>query len=93
LPLVLFGVGISGAWIGNLTRLASYQPYFLAVTSICLRYGYWLVYQSRKGECADGQMCARSMPNRVVEIGLVLATLLVIVALGFDALAPLILQR
>ncbi|MGH6880679.1 MAG: mercuric transporter MerT family protein, partial [Hypericibacter sp.] len=26
LPLVLFALGISGAWIGNLTALAPYQP-------------------------------------------------------------------
>jgi mercuric ion transport protein len=47
-PLVLFGLGVSGARIGNLTRLAPYQPYFLAATSICLGYGYWLVYRSGK---------------------------------------------
>src|SRR6266481_210174 len=29
LPLVLFTLGISGAWIGNLTALAPYQPIFL----------------------------------------------------------------
>jgi mercuric ion transport protein len=26
-PLALFSLGISGAWIGNLTALAPYQPY------------------------------------------------------------------
>jgi hypothetical protein len=32
LPLVLFSLGVSGAWIGNFTRLAPYQPYFIAAT-------------------------------------------------------------
>jgi hypothetical protein len=32
LPLVLFSLGISGAWIGNLTALAPYKPYFAAAT-------------------------------------------------------------
>jgi len=32
LPLVLFGLGVSGAWIGNLTQLAPYQPFFIAAT-------------------------------------------------------------
>ncbi len=27
LPLVLFSLGVSGAWIGNFTQLAPYQPY------------------------------------------------------------------
>jgi mercuric ion transport protein len=91
-PLVLFGLGVSGAWIGNLTRLAPYQPYFLAATAACLGYGYWLVYRSGKRACADGEMCARPLPNRVVKTGLVLATILVLGALAFDFLAPLILQ-
>jgi len=91
-PLVLFGLGVSGAWIGNLTRLAPYQPYFLAATAACLGYGYWLVYQSGNRVCTDGEACARPLPNRIVKIGLVLATILVLGALAFDFLAPLILQ-
>jgi hypothetical protein len=47
-PLVLFSLGISGAWIGNLTALAPYQPYFIAATLVCLGYGYWLVYAAKK---------------------------------------------
>ena len=90
-PLVLFGLGVSGAWIGNLTRLAPYQPYFLAATAACLGYGYWLVYRSGKMACADGEVCARPLPNRIVRTGLVLATILVLGALAFDFLAPLIL--
>ena len=53
-PLVLFSLGISGAWIGNLTALAPYQPYFIAATLACLGYGYWLVYRRKKIACADG---------------------------------------
>jgi mercuric ion transport protein len=92
LPLVLFGLGVSGAWIGNFTRLAPYQPYFLAVTIGCLGYGYWLVYRSTKLACADGDACARPLPNRLVKTGLILASLLAVAALGFDFLAPLFLN-
>src|SRR5262249_7208922 len=53
-PLVLFSLGISGAWIGKLTSLAPYQPYFLAVTAVCLGSGYWMVYRSRSRACANG---------------------------------------
>jgi mercuric ion transport protein len=35
-PLVLFGLGVSGAWIGNFTQLAPYQPCFIAVTLVFL---------------------------------------------------------
>ena len=91
-PLVLFSLGISGAWIGNLTALAPYQPYFIAATLACLGYGYWLVYRPSKVACAEGSACARPLPNRFVMFGLILATFLVAGALGFDLLAPLILK-
>jgi len=90
-PLVLFGLGVSGAWIANLTQLAPYQPYFIAATVGCLVGGYGLLYRSRKMRCTDGQVCARPLSNRIVTSGLILATIVVIGALAFDALAPLIL--
>jgi mercuric ion transport protein len=90
-PLVLFSLGISGAWIGNLTRLAPYQPIFVAVTLACLGYGYWLVRRARHMACTEGAACSRPLPNRVVTIALVAATLLVAAAVAFDFLAPLVL--
>src|SRR5215468_1280429 len=77
LPLMLFSLGVSGAWIGNFTRLAPYQPYFIAATFVFLGYGYWLVYQSRTHACAEGEACARPLPNRIVRASLILATVLV----------------
>jgi mercuric ion transport protein len=92
LPLALFGLGVSGAWIGNFTRLAAYQPYFLAATLGFLGYGYWLVYRSSTRACADGEACARTLPNRIVKTSLILATILVVAALGLDFIAPLFLN-
>jgi mercuric ion transport protein len=92
LPVVLFSLGISGAWIGNFTQLAPYQPYFLAATTVFLGTGYWLVYRASKPACVEGQACARPLPNRLVKIVLVVATVLVLAALSFDFLAPLVLN-
>ena len=33
IPLILFSLGIGGAWIGNLTALAPYKPLFVAGTA------------------------------------------------------------
>ena len=72
--------------------LAPYQPYFIAATLACLGYGYWLVYQPGKVECAEGAACARPLPNHIIKASLVLATVLVTGAIAFDLLAPLILK-
>ena len=92
LPLVLFSLGISGAWISNFAHLAPYQPYFIATTLGFLGAGYWLVHRASKRACAEGEACARPLPNRLVKAALILATILVVAALGFDFLAPLLLN-
>jgi mercuric ion transport protein len=92
LPLVLFGLGVSGAWIGTFTQLAPYQPWFLAATIACLGGGYWLVYSSSRAGCAEDRACARPLSNRLVQVGLIVATVLVVGAIGFDLLAPWLLH-
>ena len=91
LPLVFVTVGISGAWIGNLTALSPYKPYFAAGTLALVGYGYYLVYVRPKQACADGS-CSRPLPGRVVKLSLLIATVLVVVALAFDYVAPLLLS-
>ena len=91
LPLILFSLGVSGAWIGNFTQLAPYQPYFIATTLGFLGAGYWLVHRASKRACAEAEACARPLPNRLVKAALIVATILVGAALGFDFVAPLLL--
>jgi mercuric ion transport protein len=91
IPLVLFSLGIGGAWIGNLTALAPYKPLFVAGTAGLLGYGFYLVYWKPKRACADDAACARPLPNRFVKTGLWTATVLVAVAFAFDYIAPILL--
>lgn len=90
-PLALFGIGVGGAWIGYLTRLAPYQPYFLGVAAVCLGLGYRLRYRSRRVVCAEDEMCARPFPSRIVTMGFVVAGVLIVAVLALDLLAPFLL--
>jgi len=92
MPLVLFGLGVSGAWIGNLTRLAPYQPIFIAASLACLSAGAWVTRRESKRACAEGEPCARPVPNRLVKAALVVAILLVVAAIGLDFFGPLFLN-
>ncbi|MDQ7071405.1 MAG: mercuric transporter MerT family protein [Rhodobacterales bacterium] len=69
IPLILFSLGVSGAWVGNLTALAPYKPIFITITFGFLGYGYWMVYRKPKA-CADGATCARPLPNTLVKSAL-----------------------
>jgi mercuric ion transport protein len=90
-PFALFTLGISGAWISNLTMLEPFQPLFAAVTFGFLGYGFYLVYRKPKLACVEGSYCAKPSSSRTARIGLWTATLLVVVALGFPRIAPLFL--
>lgn len=86
LPLVLFTIGVSGSWISNLVQLAPYQPYFIAITIACLACGYWLVYRSARSSCRVGGRVS----DRLVKSALILATVLVVAALSFNLVAPIL---
>jgi len=87
-PFLLLTLGVSGAWIGNLTALAPYQGYFIAATLAFLGAGFWTVYWKPKKACEDGSYCASPTSDRVVKIALWFATALVALALGINFILP-----
>jgi mercuric ion transport protein len=90
-PFALFLLGVSGAWIGNLTALERYQPVFAAIAAACLGYGFYLIYRRPKIACAEGSYCASPSSSRFAKIGLWTALILVVIAIGFPRIAALFL--
>lgn len=63
-PLVLVLLGISGAWIANLTALDAWRPWFSGVTMLCLGLAFWNLYDPSSrcridGECVDPRVLRR----------------------------------
>jgi len=87
-PLLLLTLGVSGAWMGNLTAMAPYQNYFITATLLFLGAGYWYVYWKPKKACAEGTYCASPTADRVIKIALWFATALVALALGVNFILP-----
>ena len=79
-PLVLVMLGVSGAWIGSLTALEAYKPYFLVVTALFLAAGFRRVYFTERPECADGSYCARPASTRLTKAALWLGAILAVFA-------------
>lgn len=88
-PLLLVTLGVSGAWIGNLTALEAYQPVFVLITVAFLAIGFWQVYFKSKQACLDGSACAKPISGRLVKAVLWAATGLVVLAMTIDYWAPL----
>jgi mercuric ion transport protein len=91
-PLVLVSLGVSGTWIGSLSIMAPYQPFFIGATIALLGYGYYLVYWRAKQACAPGEACARPVPSRLTKLTLWIATVLVLVAASFNYVVPFLLR-
>ncbi len=89
LPLALVLTGASGAWIGSLTALEPYKPYFILGTSVFLAAGFWHVYVRRRPECEPDSYCAKPKSRLFTQIALWAATGLVLAAATIDLWAPL----
>ncbi len=91
-PLVLFSLGAGGAWIGNLTALAPYQPIFVVLTLGFLGTGFWMVYRRPQGTLPEGSYCPRSVSGPWIKFALWSSTVLILAAMAFPYAAPLILD-
>ena len=74
LPLILISLGVSGAWIGNLTALETYKLVFIGIAA---------------EPCEDGTACARPDSARFTKAALWISAILVLLAATIDYWAPL----
>lgn len=88
-PLFFVLLGVSGAWIGALTALEPYKPWFAGVASVFLALGFWQVYFRPKPVCEDGSYCARPVSSSITKSALWSATVLVSLAMTIEWWAPL----
>jgi len=86
-PLVFVALGITGAWIGNLTALAPYRPIFVIVTIGFLGFAFYSVYRKPKTEtCHAERACARPGGKGRLKIILWIVAALILVLLAFPYL-------
>lgn len=86
-PLVLISLGVSGAWIGNLTLLEPYRPIFIGAALIALFFAWRRIWRP-VAACAPGEVCALPQINRSYKVLFGIVVGLVIIALGFPLIAP-----
>lgn len=87
-PLVLLSLGISGAWIANLTLLEPLRPWFLGAAVVALFFAYRRIFRPAT-DCKPGEICAVPSIRRFYKITFWLVAALVVVGFGFPYVAPL----
>lgn len=88
LPLLFVMLGVSGAWIGNLTALEPLKPYVAGVALLFIGLGFREVYVKAAPVCVDGSWCARPHSAVLTKTVLWLSTVLVLLALTTNWWAP-----
>lgn len=87
-PLVLVSIGVSGAWIGNLSALEPYRPIFIATALVALFFAGKRIFRP-DAECKPGEVCAIPVVRNTYKIVFWLVAALILVALGFPYVLPL----
>ena len=87
-PLVLVALGFSGAWIGNLTAMEPYRPYFLAAGVIAMIFAWRHIYRPIEN-CKPGEVCAIPQVRTTYKLIFWVVAVLIVVALGFPYVLPL----
>lgn len=87
-PLILLALGISGAWVGNLTAMEPYRPLFIGLTLLFL----WLAFRKLylvPPTCELGTPCADPRTIKRQRLTFWIVTVLLIGLLAVPSLAPL----
>ena len=83
-PLLLVALGVSGAWIGNLTRLEPYRPYFIAGAVVAVLFAGRQIFRPAQA-CQADELCAVPTNRRAFQIifGVVFALVLIAVVFPY----------
>lgn len=87
-PLVLLGLGISGAWIGNLTALEPYRPIFIGLTLLFLGFAFRKLYLVPRN-CDPENSCAEPRVIRRQRLTFWTVTALLMCLLMVPVVVPL----
>ena len=87
-PLVLLLLGVSGAWIGNLTALEPYRPFFILAAVAALLFAYRAVFRPSI-TCAPDAVCAVPQVRTTYKALFGVVVVLILVAVSYPFIAPL----
>src|SRR5258708_39046234 len=86
-PLVVVALGISGDWIGNLTKLEPYRPIFIGAALVALFFAWRRIFRPADA-CKPGEVCALPQVRTTYKLIFWIVAALVLIALIFPYVLP-----
>ena len=92
-PVILFALGISGAWISNLVSLAPYKPFFVMISLVFIGTGFWMVYFKPQISIPKVQStsCYRPFSEKTIKIMLWFSVIIILIVFLIPYIAPFLL--
>lgn len=87
-PLVLLALGVSGAWIAQLTALEPVRPLFIGITLLLFGIAFHRLYSAPR-VCEPGRVCADPVVKKRQRFLFWMAAVLVALLLVVPLFAPL----
>ena len=80
-PLALLILGVSGAWIGNLTALKPYSPIFITIALVALFFAYRSIFITKDSCHPESGVCTTSSVNQTYKIAFFIVATLVFLSI------------
>jgi len=90
-PLILLTLGISGSWIGNLSKLEPYRPIFIGLALIFIALAFRKLYLLPKA-CTVDAPCATTAGERHQRIIFWIVSVIVLASIAFPWYGPWLLD-
>lgn len=81
-PLVLITLGVSGAWVGNLTVLEPYRPIFISIAVVAMFFAWRRIYRPVQ-KCQPDEVCAVPQVRTAYKVAFWVVALLILTSLAF----------
>lgn len=91
-PLVLLALGIGGSWVGSLTAMEPYRPFFIGMTLLFLGLAFRKLYLVPQ-VCTPGTPCADPRTRQRQRLTFWIVTVLLLGLLAVPWFAPLFYRK
>ena len=86
-PLVLVALGFSGAWIGQLTALEPYRPWFITAALVAMVMAYCRIFRPVV-LCQPGVICTDPKVHSAYKLAFWIVTALIALAVAYPYVFP-----
>lgn len=88
-PFILLMLGVSGSWIGNLSALEPFRPFFIVLAVVLLGIAYRKIY-TQSSSCETDSVCATDRGKNSQKLNFWITTAIIALSIAFPWYGPIL---